>query len=153
MVRRASWIVLALVAFAFVPTTLAGGPDFYGVTIEYTSPFSGAWSASPELNCIQGAVPAPEIEVRCNSTTFGASFCKSPAASGDVLGFNANLIVRSICGAGAQADCVASTSGLTLADSCSDEEATLGSGLPLVCHVVPSGAIIHYTAECKAYIG
>lgn len=152
MVRRPI-APLAAVLLVLVPAAVAGAADFYGVTVTYASPFAATWSASPELVCVQAPVPSPEIEVRCNSTTFGATVCKSPAASADVVGWRATLVVRSICGAGAQADCTASTPALGLAGACSDEEPTLGSGLPFVCHVVPSGAVIRYEAQCKAYFG
>lgn len=152
MVRRTIAPFAALLVLV-APAAMAGGADFYGVTVTYASPFSGTWTASPQLVCTQSPVPSPEIEVRCNSTTFGATVCKSPAASGDVVGWRATLIVRSICGAGAQADCTATTPALGLAGACSDEEPTLGSSLPFVCHVVPSGAVIRYEAQCKAYFG
>lgn len=150
---RTTILVGVALALVSLPVALAAGPDFYGVEITYNGAFAPSWTASPELNCISGGVPAPEVEVRCNSTTFSATLCKSPSTSADLIGLNANLVSRAICGAGQQADCTATTAGLDLTESCSEEQSALGSGLPFVCHLTPSGAIVRYVVECKAYFG
>lgn len=157
--RTTSLLIACLAASLALPASAGGADAAYEILVKYDSALGMAWSGPAGFSCFLGGVPAPEVEVRC-TPTFAATKCGDPTAKSATLGLLAKLTVRSICTAGTQADCTASTPDLNpaswwtapiISSQCSATKVGT-AGLPFVCHVVPSGIVAAYEASCEASV-